>query len=314
MGDRMTNKIFKTLDEQIEILKNKGLVITDVDKAKSILFRENYFFLSGYRHLFMKRYRDSKFIEGTTFEELYSTFLFDRKLRNIMFKYILVIENNIKSIVSYQLSRKYGIRESEYLNPDNYVEDPCKERQLKDILNKMRRQIRVNSKQHSATMHYTTNYGYIPLWVVVKVLSFGIIAEFFNVLKEEDQYAIANVYNINSEVLSTYLSLLANYRNVCAHEDILYDHRTQKSIPDNKYHQFLDIEKEFGVYKYGKNDLFSLVIMMKELLSDSEFIEMLNEVSYEVKLLDEKINTVETSAILNKLGFPNNWEKIREIN
>ena len=150
MGDRMTNKIFKTLDEQIEILKNKGLVITDVDKAKSILFRENYFFLSGYRHLFMKKYRDSKFIEGTTFEELYSTFLFDRKLRNIMFKYILVIENNIKSIVSYQLSRKYGIRESEYLNPDNYVEDPCKERQLKEVGQAVFTQGTANEKENPA--------------------------------------------------------------------------------------------------------------------------------------------------------------------
>ena len=43
----MKNKIFKTLDEQIEILRNKGLVITDVDKAKEVLMRENYFFISG---------------------------------------------------------------------------------------------------------------------------------------------------------------------------------------------------------------------------------------------------------------------------
>ena len=102
----MKNKIFKTLDEQIEILRNKGLAITDVDKAKEVLMRENYFFISGYRHLFIKSRKTEKFIPGTTFEELYSAFLFDRKIRNIMFKYILVIENNMKSIISYQLSKK----------------------------------------------------------------------------------------------------------------------------------------------------------------------------------------------------------------
>ena len=48
-----SEKTFRTLDEQIEILKLKGLVIDDIDKAKRILLRENYFFLSGYRHLFM---------------------------------------------------------------------------------------------------------------------------------------------------------------------------------------------------------------------------------------------------------------------
>ena len=44
-NNNSTNKIFKTLDEQIEVLKSKGLVIDDVDSAKEILLRENYFFL-----------------------------------------------------------------------------------------------------------------------------------------------------------------------------------------------------------------------------------------------------------------------------
>ena len=43
----MGKKTFKTLDEQIDILKNRGLIIDDIDKARSILFRENYFFLNG---------------------------------------------------------------------------------------------------------------------------------------------------------------------------------------------------------------------------------------------------------------------------
>ena len=47
-------KTFKTLDEQINILQQKGLIINDIDFAKNILLRENYFFLMGYRHLFFK--------------------------------------------------------------------------------------------------------------------------------------------------------------------------------------------------------------------------------------------------------------------
>ena len=82
----MKIKTFKNLDEQIEILRSKGLVINDVDKAKDILLKENYFFLSGYRHLFMRSNKDSFYIKGTTFEELYGTFVFDRMIRNIMFK------------------------------------------------------------------------------------------------------------------------------------------------------------------------------------------------------------------------------------
>ena len=94
----MIEKKFKNLDEQVDILKHKGLVINDTRYTKEVLLRENYFFINGYRHLFVKE--DRNFKEGTTFEELYSLFLFDRHLRNIIFKYLLVIENNLKSIFS----------------------------------------------------------------------------------------------------------------------------------------------------------------------------------------------------------------------
>ena len=57
-------KTFKTIDEQIEILKSKGLEIDDINYAKSILLRENYFFLSGYRHLFLKSPKDRMFLPG----------------------------------------------------------------------------------------------------------------------------------------------------------------------------------------------------------------------------------------------------------
>ena len=82
----MVEKQFRTLDEQIEILRSKNLIINNEDYAKSVLLRENYFFINGYRHLFMEPNNKKVFREGTTFEELYSLFLFDRTFRTICFK------------------------------------------------------------------------------------------------------------------------------------------------------------------------------------------------------------------------------------
>lgn len=306
----MREKVFKSIDEQIEILKSKGLIINDVEKAKDILFRENYFFISGYRHLFMYKFKDNKFIEGTTFEELYATFVFDRKLRNIMFQFILIIENNIKSIISYQLSKKYGFKEKDYLNYSNFTQDNLKVRQVHDVLNKMKRQIRVNGRQHTATMHYLDNYGYIPMWILVKVLSFGLVSELYNILKTEDAKSIADEYKTNVETISCYLTILSNFRNLCAHEDILYDHRVQKQIPNNKYHEALNIEMVDDTYIYGKNDLFALVIMMKTMLTEGEFRDFIYQIGYEIDVLDGKVDTVPLSCILNKVGFPDNWRDI----
>ncbi len=313
MGN-MSKKIFKTIDEQIDILKNKGLTIQDEQNARDILFRENYFFISGYRHMFTAPESHDKFLQGTSFEELYGTFTFDRKIRNTFFKNILIVENNIKSIISYQQSKKYGFKEKDYLNPRNFTQDKLNERQVHDILNKVKRQIRINGHKHTATMHYINNYGYIPMWILVKVLSFGIMAEFYGILKKEDQQDIANVYNLDNETLKIYLTILSNFRNVCAHEDILYDHRTQRMIPDTNYHQELNIElNSEGIYKYGKNDLFSLVIMLKKLLKKEEFEELIEELKREVEVLDEIVDTVSLESILNKIGFPNNWYDIKQL-
>lgn len=309
----MANKVFKSIDEQVEILKQKGLKFENEDKAKEILLRENYFFISGYRHIFMRNIKENKFIEGTTFNELYSMFKFDRKIRNIFFKYLLIVENNTKSIISYQMSKKYGYKEKDYLNEKNYSQDPLKNREINDVLNKMRRQIRVNGSKHTATQHYINNYGYIPMWILVKVLSMGMISEMYLILKTEDQEQIATLFNVNKDELGVYFSIIANFRNLCAHEDIVYDHRTQKIIPNNIIHYKLNIEMIDNEYIYGKNDLFALVIILKRLLQDEDFRELIFELGYEVDILDGSIETVPTETILKKLGFPNNWRDILDI-
>ena len=261
----------------------------------------------------MEKFGDKKFIQGTTFEELYAMFTFDRKLRNIMFQYILIIENNVKSIISYQLSKKYGFKEKDYLNPSNFIQDSMKVRQVHDVLNKMKRQIRVNGRQHSATMHYLSNYGYIPMWILVKVLSLGLVSELFSILKIEDTAEIASFYNTDPETISIYLTILANFRNLCAHEDILYDHRTQKEIPDNEFHRRMNIESFEGQYLFGKNDLFAVIIIMKRMLREDEFRDLVYQIGYEIDLLDGKVDTVSLKSILNKVGFPDNWRDIVDL-
>lgn len=309
----MKMKVFKTIQEQISILESKGLIIDDYLFTEDILIRENYFFISGYRHLFLKSPKDRNFIKGTTFRELYALFNFDRQVRNIVFKNLLIIENNLKSIISYQLSKKYGFREKDYLKPENFTKVPDKQRQLSDTLKKMKRQIRVNGAQHSATSHYLKNYGYIPLWVVVKVLSFGIVGELYTVMKREDQEEIAGIYNLSVNNLLTYLPILSNYRNLCAHEDILYDHRTQKIIGDTRYHDGLDIPTTDGEYIYGKDDLFALIIILKQLLRPEEFRLLINELSYEIDILCGKLKVINIGKVLDTMGFPRNFREILDL-
>lgn len=305
----MAAKIFKTIDEQIEILRSKGMVFEDYDKAREILLRENYFFLNGYRSPFLMN-GTKRFIDGTTFEELYSLFTFDRFFRNIIFKNVLIVENNYKSIYSYVLSKKYGYKEKDYLNINNFDRSKEKNRQINDLLRKLKRQIRINGYQHQATSHYINNYGYIPMWVGVKVLSFGLMSELFTILKEDDRKEIADYYGLNPDKIENYMSILANYRNLCAHEDILFNHETQKCIADTTFHLQLGIPKVDDEYIYGKHDIFALLIILKELLTPSDFKMMMNEICYEIDKLSSKLKVIDVGKVLFRMGFPENYKQL----
>ena len=100
----MAAKVFRTIEEQLDILKSKGLKIEDYDRAKEILLRENYFFLNGYRSPFLVS-GSKRFIDGSTFEELYALFTFDRYFRNIIeiHRYFFII-NDFISMIYFQFS------------------------------------------------------------------------------------------------------------------------------------------------------------------------------------------------------------------
>ena len=306
-------KEFKTIEQQIDILRKKGLIIDDENMAYNVLLKENYFFINGYRLLFMNSPSDRTFVVGSTFSELYALFLFDRYSRNIFFKNLLIIENRLKSVISYQLSKKYGYREKDYLNLRNFTNNPEKKRMVKDVVDKMKRQIRINASRHNATMHYLKNYGYIPLWVLVKVLSFGMVCELFLILKDEDKTEISSIFGVSNKYMDDFLPILSNYRNLCAHEDIVFNYKTERVIPDTEYHKKLNIFRMDDEYIYGKNDLFAVIIMFKYLLEEDEFRLMLKEFNYEFEKLDAKIDSISVEKILDTMGIPKNYMEILDM-
>ena len=310
----MNKKDFKTLEEQLKIFESKGLTITDRKHAQEVLLKENYFFINGYRFIFMKSNSDRSFVKDATFDELYAMFNFDREIRNILFKNLLIVENNIKSVISYKLSIKYGYKEKNYLKPSNFTADRKEQRRVNDVLNKMNRQIRVNAQNHSATLHYLNNYGYIPMWVLVKVLSFGLINELFGILKSEDKTEIADVYHLSIDNLDTYLSLLANYRNLCAHEDIVYDHKTQIGIEPTKYHVNLNLKKnEDDEYIKGRNDILALIIILKQMLDKDKFAQMMNELNNKIQDWQWQIKSINIEKLFDYMGFVDNYMDIVEM-
>ena len=115
------DKVFKSSNQQMRKLRDRGMNISG-SRAKKVLEMENYYnLINGYKDLFIdKTYSgpDEKYKEGTDFYELYALYLFDRELRSHFMRYILEIENNVKSVLSHKFSEKYG--HDNYLKISNF--------------------------------------------------------------------------------------------------------------------------------------------------------------------------------------------------
>ena len=75
-------KEFKTYQEQIDLLKSRGLVISDENFAMEKLKEDNYYnIINGYKELFITPGTKDNFINDVTFEEIYALYDFDRVLK-----------------------------------------------------------------------------------------------------------------------------------------------------------------------------------------------------------------------------------------
>lgn len=304
----MRKKQFRTYDEQIAFLEEeKGLIISDKEYAKRILLKIGYFpLINGYKEVFKESIND-QFQKGTTFEDIYELYSFDNDLRNIFLKYILMAERNIKSSLSYHFCKEYGDMQSDYLDVNNYDYTGKKKNVINKMLKIMSGQLRHDS-DYVYIRHYMAKYQYVPLWVLMNVLTIGQLSKIYASQKGRIQIKVCKDFGpLKINEMGKILAVMTKFRNVCAHNDRLFDFRTKDALLDRNIYDRLGIQKDKDRYKYGKNDLYAQVIILKLLLSDEDFRIFFHD----LKTCFKKHPIYK--EILVKMGFPENWEQIGRI-
>lgn len=305
------NKEFKTIEEQIDILKERNLIVNE-ERAKEIFRDNNYYYLiNGYKDLYIdENSEEEKYKEGATLEEIFALYRFDSELRNAFLKYILKIERRMDTYIAYEFSKQYG--EQNYLiganfNNNSKITDSRIKSLIADINSNISTQIRNGNKMLS---HYITQYGYIPLWVLIRIITFGQISKFYDLMKQQDQNKVAKKFGVKEKELKTYIHNLAIIRNICAHDEKLYDIRLKNTIMKNEIHKKLNLTLQNGQYTNGFKDLFSIVIILKVLLNEEEFNEFYSMIIDEIKKLANEIKSIEFSKVLDKMGFVVDYKKL----
>lgn len=304
-------KPFITYMAQIEKLeKEKGLMIKDIALAEYYLKNISYYALiGGYKHPFIDIHT-RKYVKGAQFEDIVALYEFDEELRGVFFKYLCRVERRIRSSVSYHFCKKHGEQQIQYLSPTNY--NQCmKYRKGITKLIKMLEAMANRNNDHEYLVYQRNKYQNVPLWVIVNTLTFGQISKMFEFLPQNMQGMICcDFENVKKNEMIKYLRVLTLYRNVCAHNERLFSYRTYIDIPDTLLHKKLDIPQKGLKYAYGKNDLFSVVIAFRYLLSKSDFRQFKNKMVQILINNEKKKTNLTVNQLLEYMGFPQNWKKV----
>lgn len=305
----MSEKDFKTYDEQINILVSRGIqIVTPEDKsfAKKTLQREGYYnLINGYKKLFLSD--TDLYKPGTTLQEIYALYSFDKKLREIFLQNILHLETNIKSLIAYYFPQSHS--ESNYLiygNFDTSKRDAYKN--IPELIAEIQRQIANRCSDPSIT-HYLQRYGYIPLWVLNNILTFGTISKFYSLMLQPERQSISKIFHLSDNELESILFYISSVRNFCAHGNRIYCYRSKRPLGSMQLHKDLHIPlSDSNEYTYGKRDLFAVMIALKATLSKTEFRRMIKDVDLAIRNTCRNFKVLSQEELLAEMGFPTDWK------
>lgn len=322
---------YLTIEEQIEHLKEKGLIINNEKRAKKYLEDIGYYkLINGYKSHFIVKIKDpvsgeltKKYIENTTIEEFYYIYEFDQKLRALILKNSSEIEVMVKSRISDLISQKYGIKESDYLQASNFKPDKPSDIQKKttfiDIQKEISSTINKQKTKHNSIMWYAQNYGFFPFWVISNILTFGTISLLYSKMLQPDQNCISKTFNLKPKTFESLLMVLHLFRNACAHNEVIYNYRTnnyhlsQKYL-ENIYNSYnIPIDESTGRFIYGTNDIFCIVIIFKLLLSKSQFNEFVQQFNSFLNRLKKHIDIFKYNEILKTMGIVDDLSIIHKL-
>ena len=281
-----------SLDEQVELLKNRGLVIDNDEKLKYYLKNLSYYHLS----IYFKHYqKNDTFYKGINFEDVLRIYVFDNKLRFLLLELLERIEKSFKCRMAYILS-------TEENNPHWYLDN-----KFFDIENDHAKILELITEETEKSrelsiQHYKDCYSepiLPPIWMVLEIISFGQCVSIFKSLKKEYRNRISRSFGEDEQFITNWLLCSSLLRNHCAHYSRLWNRNLTYTpkMGHTVYKKYFN-ETNKRIYNY----LVILQILLNEINPTSSWLEKLKEL-----IAEHKIN-------IKQMGFPDDWEeKMSEI-
>ena len=295
---RTFDKHFLTLNEQITLLESRGLTIEDKQKAFIYLSNISYYRLSAYWYTFLEKPQCNHIFKAhSSFKKVIETYVFDRKLRFLIFQEIERIEIAVRTQLIYNFCEKHGNNWFEY--PDIFKDSVFFNKFNKLTIDGLKRSNEVFIK------HYKINYNQPinpPAWMTLELASLGQISTIFKNIKNnnEAKKKTAEHFGVNDVVLESWLECLSLVRNSCAHHMRLWNRKLPKSpvMPRKTAFEWLNEIPEND----KQNRIYSVLTVIQYLL-----LSFIPTSSFALKI-KELLNDY-PDIPLNYMGFPKNWQE-----
>ena len=235
------------LHEQIALLRSRGMVITDEQKAEEILLDVGYYRLGFYAYPFeinpQQQPRDHTYKPDTDFNQIVELYYFDHDLRHILMRYISRIEVNIRTFITYTVSNYYRNDPTWFVNS----------RVVKaDFRNNFEQKIYSTLRQNPCIAYHHHRYHndrFAPAWKTLEFMTLGSIITLFESLLDQNlKLQIAKHYGLNTiPLFENYLQTLKVIRNACAHGNHIFDLQLIKAVKKGPLQHF-EAEHRHDIY------------------------------------------------------------------
>ena len=279
-----------TIEAQLAKLQQRGCFIEDKSYAQSVLEKINYYRLANYFAVFLNS--DKRYREGTSFNNVLRLYDFDRRLRGYLLIFLEEIEISMRAVISNHHALKYGALG--YLNESAFNRSHNHGR----FISRIERLIETNTNVGFVSHHNQKYFGSFPLWVIMELFSFGMLAYFFQDLQTQDKKEISDKHFgglLSARHIESWLESLAALRNHCAHYCRLYANRIE---PVPKALEDAPFKMDGSLFSY----IYIMRLLDKRLFGGENLAPQLSA------LIEEFEDVID----LEVMGFPGEWEELLE--
>ncbi|MBL9180532.1 MAG: Abi family protein [Verrucomicrobiaceae bacterium] len=288
----------RTYQEQLDLLKARGLAVADEPAALHCLEHHNYYRLSPYRFPFTQPGNRDAFQPGSTFEQLWALYTFDRQLRHLVIEGCKSVEISLRSRWAYEVGHRLG--PLGYLDNRHFSTPLVHATTLVKLHAEMERSKEDFIKHHRGTLLMP----WPPAWVIVEIASFGNISTLLSQLRQSSiRQAIADPFGLDEQTFCSLMHHLSVLRNTAAHHSRLWNRlfvfkfklprKKPPHLRPNFYEDPLLPKKEGKIH----NTLLLLIHLLRCIDPATDWPDRLIHL---LRTLD--------AALIPEMGFPADWQ------